>query len=191
MPGQQGVLELGQHGVVEAEDALHERLAPGDAGGGVAAELLVDRRRLPARGPELAEGGGEVGRGVGREGRAHGAEPRPVRTPVARGGSECPDGSASAPDDTRRWRSAGGSAPPSSAPTPRRVRTASRGRSRGSGATAPPRWKDDQPSEPGSVAAPLGGVRTAAARPGRCEVSGVAARAVTVESADGRRTTSV
>ena len=49
----------------------------GDAGRGVAAELLVDGRRLPPRRAQLAEGGGKVGRGVGRDGGAHGGEPRP------------------------------------------------------------------------------------------------------------------
>ena len=76
MAGEEGVLELGQHGVVEPEDPVHEGSAPGDAGRGVAAELFVDRRGLPPRRPELAEGGGKVGRGLGREGRTHGAEPR-------------------------------------------------------------------------------------------------------------------
>ena len=76
---QQCVLELGQHGVVEPQDPLHEGLPVGDAACRVAAELFVDGRRLPSRGPELAERGGEVGRGVGRDGGAHWGEPRPAR----------------------------------------------------------------------------------------------------------------
>ena len=63
MPGEEGVLQLGQDGVVEAEHALDEGLARGDAGGGVAAELLVDGPGLPPRRPQLAERGGQVGRG--------------------------------------------------------------------------------------------------------------------------------
>ena len=68
MPGQEGVLELGQHRVLEAEDPVHERLARGDPGRGVAAELLVDRDGLPPGGPELAERGGQVGGRGGGEG---------------------------------------------------------------------------------------------------------------------------
>jgi hypothetical protein len=40
VPGQEGVLELGDDGLLEAEDPLDKGLAGADAGGGVAAELL-------------------------------------------------------------------------------------------------------------------------------------------------------
>ena len=57
MPGEEGVLELGQDGVVVAEDPGEERLAGPDLGDGVAPQLLLDGHGLPARVPELAEGG--------------------------------------------------------------------------------------------------------------------------------------
>ena len=48
MTGQQSILELGEHGVLEAEHPLHERESGGDPGGGVATDLLVDGKGLPA-----------------------------------------------------------------------------------------------------------------------------------------------
>ena len=52
MSGQDGVLELGQHGVLEPEHPGDQRLAGGDAGRGVAADLLGDGQRGP---PGLAQ----------------------------------------------------------------------------------------------------------------------------------------
>ena len=65
MAGQQGVLELGQHGVLVAEDLGEQGLAGADAGDGVAADLLLDRHGHPARFPELAE----VRRAQGHDGQ--------------------------------------------------------------------------------------------------------------------------
>ena len=45
--GEQGVLELRQHRVVEADHPVDERLARRDAGQGVRPDLLLDRPRLP------------------------------------------------------------------------------------------------------------------------------------------------
>ena len=67
MAGQQGVLELGKDGVVETEHPLHQRLARGDAGGGVAPELLVDGKSTPS--PMLeARRAWRAGRRAGRGG---------------------------------------------------------------------------------------------------------------------------
>ena len=52
--GQEGVLELGQDGVVVAEHAGEQGLAGADLGDGVAAQLLLDGHGLPAGCPELA-----------------------------------------------------------------------------------------------------------------------------------------
>ena len=57
MAGEQGVLELRHDGVLVAEHAVEQRLAGGDPGHGVAPDLLLDRRRLPARCLQIAEGG--------------------------------------------------------------------------------------------------------------------------------------
>src|SRR5262249_4465406 len=56
--GEQRVLELRQHRVVEPDDAVHERLAGGDAGQRVRPDLLLDRPRLPAAGSQLTKGAG-------------------------------------------------------------------------------------------------------------------------------------
>ena len=48
VPGEEGVLQLGENGVVVAEHTREHRLAAGDAGGGVAPDLLLDRDRFPA-----------------------------------------------------------------------------------------------------------------------------------------------
>ncbi len=135
MAGQQGVLELGQHRVVEPEDAVHQGQALGDAGRGVAADLLVDRRRLPPRCPELAERGGKVGRGIGRDGRAHGASL----------GLSARAFDSARPGLTRpmtgAWRAGTGVGV-----------GACIGAAESVGCAAPcPRWKDEQPSEPGAL----------------------------------------
>ena len=103
MPGQDGVLQLGQHGVVEAEHPGDQRLPGGDAGGGVPAELVGDRHRLPAGGPQVAEGARQVVR-AGRvlEGRSgHGASLCP---PSSRRRSARSPGSDAAPRRTGRGR---------------------------------------------------------------------------------------
>ena len=46
--GQEGVLQLGQDGVLEAEDPLHQGQAGGDPAGRVAPDLLVDGKGFPS-----------------------------------------------------------------------------------------------------------------------------------------------
>ena len=58
---QHGVLELREDGLVEADHRGDELLAGGDAVHGVAADLVLDRHRAPARRPELSQGGGTGG----------------------------------------------------------------------------------------------------------------------------------
>ncbi len=58
MPGQEGVLQLGEHRVLVAVHAVEELLPRGDAGDGVAADLVLHRHRDPTRCPELSEGRG-------------------------------------------------------------------------------------------------------------------------------------
>ena len=53
--GEEGVLELREHGLLVAEHALEQRLAGRDAGHGVGADLLLDGPRLPAIGSELPD----------------------------------------------------------------------------------------------------------------------------------------
>ena len=65
MAGEERVLELREDGVLVAEHAGDQRLAGGDARGGVAPHLLLDGHGLPARLAQLAEGGGA----------RHGAQP--------------------------------------------------------------------------------------------------------------------
>ena len=48
MPGEQRVLELRHDGVLVAEHAVEQRLAGGDPGDGVAADLLLDRDATPS-----------------------------------------------------------------------------------------------------------------------------------------------
>ncbi len=87
--GQKGVLELGQHRVVEAEYPLDERPALGDPGHGVAPDLLVHRNRLPARRPQLTERRRESRGRVGREEgcrAGHTGEPTPPRRSPGRPG---------------------------------------------------------------------------------------------------------
>jgi hypothetical protein len=56
--GEQRVLELGQHRVVEADDPVDQGLAGGDARQGVRPDLLLDGPRLPTARSQLAEGAG-------------------------------------------------------------------------------------------------------------------------------------
>ena len=89
--GQQGVLQLGQDGVLEAQDPVDQGLAGGDPGRRVAAQLLGDGDRLPPGRPQVAEGPGQV---VGRGGDGEGSG--------GHGSSLCPAGAG------RRLGSAGG-----------------------------------------------------------------------------------
>ena len=63
--GQEGVLQLGEHGVLVAEHLGEQLLTGPDPGRGVAADLGLHRDRLPAGGPQLAERGRQVVGGVG------------------------------------------------------------------------------------------------------------------------------
>ena len=54
--GQQGILQLGQHGVVVAEDLGEQWLTSPDAGHRVAAQLGGHRNRFPAHGPQFTDG---------------------------------------------------------------------------------------------------------------------------------------
>ena len=59
VPGEQRVLELGQDGVLVAEDAVERAARPAAIRAiGVAPDLFLDGDRLPARLAELAEGCG-------------------------------------------------------------------------------------------------------------------------------------
>ncbi len=67
--GQDRVLQLGHHGVLEPEHAGDEALAGRDGLGGVAPHLLGHRNRLPPRGEEVGERTGAGRRGAsGRRG---------------------------------------------------------------------------------------------------------------------------
>ena len=61
---QQSVLQRGDDGLLVAEHIREDGAPLSDGGHEVAANLLFDRRRLPARCFERAEGGGQVGRGL-------------------------------------------------------------------------------------------------------------------------------
>ncbi len=67
VPGQDGVLQLGHHGLLETEHARYEALACGDSLGRVAPHLLGDWDRLPAAATEIGQGPRQIG------GRLHGA----------------------------------------------------------------------------------------------------------------------
>ena len=64
--GEQRPLDLGQHGVVVADDAGEARLAGAQPGQQVVAQLLLDGAVHVAGGAQLAEGAGQVGRGNGQ-----------------------------------------------------------------------------------------------------------------------------
>src|SRR5262249_40166728 len=83
--GEQRVLELRQHGVVEPDDAVHQRLAGGDAGQRVRPDLILDGPRLPATGSQLAEGAGTGHRKL--RGRVQGSAARALRTSSPRSAS--------------------------------------------------------------------------------------------------------
>jgi hypothetical protein len=55
VPGQDGVLQLGHDGLLEAEDAGHEGLALGDQLGRVPAHLLGHRHGLPPARPQVGQ----------------------------------------------------------------------------------------------------------------------------------------
>ena len=64
--GQERPLDLGQHGVVVADDAREPGCAGAHPGEQVVAQLLLDRAVHVAGGAQLAEGAGQVGRGDGQ-----------------------------------------------------------------------------------------------------------------------------
>ena len=68
MAGQDGVLQLGHHGLLEAEHAGHERAAGGDELGRVAPHLLGHRHRFPARGAQVGDRPGRSAGGCGSPG---------------------------------------------------------------------------------------------------------------------------
>ncbi len=72
--GEQRVLELWHDGAVVAEHTAEQGVTSGDAGDGVAANLLFHRGRLPARGLQIAEGRSECCHGFDHTGfsAAHG-----------------------------------------------------------------------------------------------------------------------
>ena len=96
--GDERVLELGQDGVLVADDAFDERTSLGDARQRVGPHLLLDRARLPSVGLELAEGSGTghahapvVVAGGGRE-RSSGHRIARSRAPVRAVGGRCGHG---------------------------------------------------------------------------------------------------
>ena len=61
MAGQEGVLQLREDGLLVAEHAVEQRLAGGDAGNRVGADLLLDRTRHPSGVTQLADRRGTGG----------------------------------------------------------------------------------------------------------------------------------
>ena len=86
VPGEQGALELGADGLLEADDAGEGRLPGPQPVDEVRADLGLDAARLVPRGQQ----GGEVGRQVGGHGRSEGGHEatlrptRPVREGISR-----------------------------------------------------------------------------------------------------------
>ena len=88
-PASRAFSSWGRTRVLEAEHPGDQRLAGGDAGRGVAPDLLGDRDRLPARGAQLAERAGQTRPGgrsvpgpgvdewVSVRGAVHGRKPKP------------------------------------------------------------------------------------------------------------------
>jgi hypothetical protein len=61
--GEQGPFDLGQDGVVEADDVGEARLAGGEAGEQVGTHLLLDRARVALPSPAQRGQGSRIGRG--------------------------------------------------------------------------------------------------------------------------------
>ena len=61
---EQGALEVGQHGLVEPDDAWEPGVAAAQAGEEVGADLLLDGAVLVPGGAQRADGGGEVRGGM-------------------------------------------------------------------------------------------------------------------------------
>src|SRR5690606_29243734 len=117
--GEQGVLELREHGVLVAEHAWEERVAPADLRDGVLANLVFDRARHPARRAQLAEGGRTIGHQLAstenagmwrpryRRPRRRALRPDPAE---ARAGQDASDASTASSSSPRRQNSSGASA---------------------------------------------------------------------------------
>ena len=76
MAGQQGILELREHGLVEADDTVDYRPASGYSSCSVAAQLLVHRNGFPSGGLEGSESCRKVtGLRTCGIGLGHGSEP--------------------------------------------------------------------------------------------------------------------
>jgi hypothetical protein len=54
---EKGVLELGKHGVLVAQNAVKERFASDDSHNRVLAKFFLDRAADPARGTQFSESG--------------------------------------------------------------------------------------------------------------------------------------
>src|SRR5690606_25927939 len=140
VPGEQGVLELGQDGVLVAEHRRDQLLPGGDAGDGVAADLLLHRDGGPARGPELAQSGGPWCVRHARQPTG----PLPRRVPTAGAALPCPEPWTRRPERSATWPTAGVRPRPTSTsdgPTPTTTSTTATGRRSGcpgTGARRPP-----------------------------------------------------
>ena len=148
VPGQDGVLELGQDRVLEAQHPGDQGLTPGDAPRGVAPDLLGHRDRLPSRVPQPAEGGD-----VGRRGRPHRKVERcvvgvRVGRRLRRGHGPSLRGTIPPWCVVTRPADAGGRSwgEPRARPDARAPRTRNRGPDQRSFARRPRGWKDDGPS---------------------------------------------
>ena len=91
--GDERPLDLGEHGVLEADHAGQAGLAPAEPGQQVAAQLGLDRAEDGAAVAELAEGGGGGGRGALRGDVRH----LDHGTTGLRRSVACPDGPAASP----------------------------------------------------------------------------------------------
>src|SRR5207342_2714109 len=110
VPGEEGVLELWHDGLLVTDETAEERLAGGDLGHGVAADLVLDRDGLPAGGPELAQGGHRRRRGAGGDGHGSTIPPHGARRPAGpeqqpREENPAPVGSSGICTLARRWTS--------------------------------------------------------------------------------------
>ena len=95
--GDERVLELREHGVLVADDAVDQRAPGGDPRQGVRPHLFLDRPGHPAAGLELAEGSG-----TGHEGYSQGSRCRPRGSVPA--GPERPTGGSGPSGTDRRPR---------------------------------------------------------------------------------------
>ena len=146
MAGEQGVLELGQDGVLVAEHALEQWLAGGDLATALRRTSSLTGHGLPARFVELAEGGGadDMARTLSDRAAVEKAVPAPSADSSATGAGL---------RDCTAWTCPGRGAPPSptttcAAPPSRSTSTTASGRrSRcpATGAATPPSATSDGP----------------------------------------------